>query len=94
MCTKYYKRNNNKKDIFFVNNHVYDYLFKFNLSAEQLKKSRYQYVELEKLIEMKTIINNRNFSEVIKQYENAVNTVSNKILKELKCPYSFTPLNI
>lgn len=88
MCTKY-KRDNNEKDIFYVNNHVYDHLFKFKLGAERLKKSLYHYVELQKLVEMHTIVSNKNYYEVIQQYESGVNTKSNAILKEVNCPFLF-----
>ena len=79
----------NNKDIFYVNNHVYNNIFKEKKSPNLLKASIYNFVNLQILYDIHKIVKNKEYSEVIQQYESGVNYKSNKILKDLKCPYSF-----
>lgn len=77
------------KDIFYVNNHVYMNMFINKIQPEILKKGNYHYVDLKKLKDFNNIIKNNEYGEVIQQYESGKNSISNKILADINCPYRF-----
>lgn len=77
------------KDIFYVNNHIYIYMYKNKTDPDILKSNNYYYVNLKVLKDFHNIIKNNEYCEVIEQYESGSNIISNKILEELNCPYKF-----
>ena len=77
------------KDIFYVNNHIYINMYKNKTDPNILKSNNYHYVNLEVLKDFHNIIKNNEYSEVIEQCESGKNSISNKILEELNCPYKF-----
>lgn len=77
------------KDIFYVNNHINNFIVKQRLKPEQLKKYPYDFVELKVLKDFHDMLNNKEYSDIIEQYESGTNIKSNKILEHLKCPYKF-----
>jgi hypothetical protein len=83
-----YKRSQDK-DIFFVNNHLNNFMVKKRIDPIKLKQYPYDYVDLKILEEYHDMLNNNEYSEIIEQYESGKNTVSNNILKILGCPLQF-----
>ena len=84
---KYKKKT--EKDIFYVNNHINNFVVKQRLKPEQLKKYPYDFVDLKVLKDFHDMLNNKEYSDIIEQYESGTNIKSNKILEDLKCPYKF-----
>ena len=83
-----YKTSENK-DIFYVNNHVNKLVIKQRIPPLVLKKSNYHYVDIKVLTEFHNILNNKEYGQIIEQYESGEYTLSNNILKKLGCPLQF-----
>ncbi len=83
-----YKTSENK-DIFYVNNHVNQLIIKQRIPPLVLKKSNYHYVDLKVLTEFHNMLNNKEYGQIIEQYESGQCTTSNNILKKLGCPLQF-----
>jgi len=83
-----YKRSQDK-DIFFVNNHLNDFMVKKRIDPIKLKKYPYDYVDLKVLTEFHNMLNNKEYGQIIEQYESGLCTMSNNILKNLGCPLQF-----
>jgi len=83
-----YKTSENK-DIFYVNNHVNQLIIKQRIPPLVLKKGNYHYVDLKGLTEFHNMLNNKEYGQIIEQYESGRCTTSNNILKKLGCPLQF-----
>jgi len=82
-------KNPTKKDIFYVNNHVNSLIVKERLAPQKLKQSSYNFVDLKVLTDYHNMLNNKEYSEIIEQYESGDCKKSNIILKNINCPYKF-----
>ena len=77
-----YKTSENK-DIFYVNNHVNQLIIKQRIPPLVLKKSNYHYVDLKVLTEFHNMLNNKEYGQIIEQYESGQCTTSNNIFIHL-----------
>ena len=77
-----------KKDIFYVNNHVYLNFIKYKKTLDELKKI-YNFMDFDVLKKFKNVFDNKEYRNIIQQYESGKNNISNDILKSLNCPYKF-----
>jgi hypothetical protein len=80
-------KNPQKRNIFYLNNHVYENFLTNKLPLEQLYRT-YKFTELNYIKEFYNMIQNKEYSKILCQYELGTN-ISNRILKNLKCPYMF-----
>tara|TARA_B110000046_G_C12992232_1_gene398342 strand:- start:166 stop:738 length:573 start_codon:yes stop_codon:yes gene_type:complete len=78
------------RDIFYVNNHINSNMVKSRIDPKQLKNTIYKFVDLNVLEKFYNMLNKKEYSEIIEQYESGRNTKSNKFLEELGCPYKFS----
>jgi len=83
-----YKTSENK-DIFYINNHVNQLVVKQRIPPLVLKKGNYHYLDLKVLTEFHNMLNNKEYGQIIEQYESGQYTMSNNILKKLGCPLQF-----
>ena len=87
-CNLKYKKKTSR-DIFFVNNHINSFMVKNRIEPAKLKQYPYDFVDLKVLTEFHNMLNNKEYGQIIEQYESGKNTVSNNILKNLGCPLQF-----
>ena len=77
------------KDIFYVNNHINARVIKSRIDPKKLKRTIYKSADLNVLIKFYDMLNKKEYSKIIEQYESGRATKSNSILRDLKCPYKF-----
>jgi hypothetical protein len=82
-------KNPESKDIFYVNNHVNNNIVKQRTNPITLKSTCYIYIDINVLKKFYDMLNKKEYSKIIEQYESGTNTKSNSILAKLKCPYKF-----
>lgn len=77
------------KDIFYVNNHIYDFIVKRRIKPIELKQYPYDFIPLEVLANFHNMLNNNEYGKILMQYESGKCNESNKILEAISCPYRF-----
>jgi len=82
-------KNPESKDIFYVNNHVKDNIVNKRTNPKKLKSTIYKFVDINVLKKFYNMLDKKEYSKIIEQYESGTNTKSNNILSKLKCPYKF-----